>query len=220
MLWKVIARALTNEGRIYVPDALYNQLISLFHNSPESNHLGALKTAELVSRDIYCQWLDTMVWRNIVSYKVCHWINALHSIPYGVNMPRTPSFNPWDGFSADVVRNLLAWTEFEFTGILVIVDQSLKMTIYLLSRKELDSQELEHMYFDHVICKHSIWKNIITDSVMHNTSLNWIWVTKYVRINHPLSTTFHLQSHGLTEWQKQLLEQHLQDFCNYVQNNW
>jgi len=53
--WKVISGALTYEGRIYVPadNALRSQVISLFHDNPESGHFGALRTAEPVSRDFY-----------------------------------------------------------------------------------------------------------------------------------------------------------------------
>jgi len=53
MQWKVSAGALTFEGRIYMPEALRNQVISLFHDNPESGHFGALRTAELVSRHYY-----------------------------------------------------------------------------------------------------------------------------------------------------------------------
>jgi len=51
MQWKVSTGARTFEWRIYVPEALRNQVISLFHNNPESRHFGALRTAEIVSRD-------------------------------------------------------------------------------------------------------------------------------------------------------------------------
>ena len=46
--WKVTAGVLPYEERIYVPkdDLLRNKVISLFHDNPESSHLGALKTAE------------------------------------------------------------------------------------------------------------------------------------------------------------------------------
>jgi len=53
MQWKVSAGDLTFEGRIYVPETLRNQVISLFHDSPESGHFSDLRTAELISRDIY-----------------------------------------------------------------------------------------------------------------------------------------------------------------------
>ena len=53
--WSVVAGALTYEGRIYVPadDALCGKVISLFHDNPESGPFGALKTAQLVSREFY-----------------------------------------------------------------------------------------------------------------------------------------------------------------------
>ena len=52
---KVSTAVLTYEGRICVPkhDLLRNKVISLFHDNPESGHFGALRTAELVSRDFY-----------------------------------------------------------------------------------------------------------------------------------------------------------------------
>jgi hypothetical protein len=61
MQLKVIVGALTFEGRIYVPETLRNQVISLFYDNPESGHFGALRPAELVSRDFYWLGLDTTV---------------------------------------------------------------------------------------------------------------------------------------------------------------
>jgi hypothetical protein len=61
MLWKVIAGVLTFEWRIYMPEALHNQVISLFHHNPGSGHFGDLRTAELVYRDGYWLSLDTTI---------------------------------------------------------------------------------------------------------------------------------------------------------------
>jgi hypothetical protein len=61
--WKITAAVLTYEGRIYVraDDTLCSQVISLFHDNPESGHFGALKTAELVSREFYWAAMDATV---------------------------------------------------------------------------------------------------------------------------------------------------------------
>jgi hypothetical protein len=72
MQWKVSAGALTFEGRIYVPEVLRNQVISLFHDTPESGYLGALRTAELISRDFYWLGLDTIGWKYVAGWEVCH----------------------------------------------------------------------------------------------------------------------------------------------------
>jgi hypothetical protein len=47
--WKVVSGALTNEGRIYVPEPFRSKGLSFFNDNPESGHFGALRTAELVS---------------------------------------------------------------------------------------------------------------------------------------------------------------------------
>ena len=65
MQWKVITEALTLEGRIYMPEALRNQVIRLFHDNHESRYCGALSTAELASRDFYWPGQDTMVWKYV-----------------------------------------------------------------------------------------------------------------------------------------------------------
>ena len=55
-----------------MPEALRNQVISLFHDHPESGRFGALGTAELVSRDIKWPGLDTTVQKYVASCEVCH----------------------------------------------------------------------------------------------------------------------------------------------------
>jgi len=77
---KVRAGALTFEGRIYVREALRNQVSSLFHANFDYSHFGALKTAQLVSRDIYWPGLDTRVQKDVAGCEVCHRINALRHI--------------------------------------------------------------------------------------------------------------------------------------------
>jgi len=53
--WRVIAGRVIYASRIYIPavDSLHSNVISWFHNNPQSSHFGALKTAELVSRDFH-----------------------------------------------------------------------------------------------------------------------------------------------------------------------
>jgi len=106
MQWKVIAGAPTFEGRIYVPQTLRNQVISLFYDNPESGHFGALRTSELVSRDIYGLGQDTTLRKYVACREVCHQNKAPCHAQYGVNMPRPPPYNPWDGITMDSVTNL------------------------------------------------------------------------------------------------------------------
>jgi hypothetical protein len=91
MQWKVGTGALTFEGRIYLPEALRNQVICLFHDKPESGHFEALRTAELVSRDFYWLRLDTTVRNYVTGCEVCLRLKAPHHARYGANLPLPPT---------------------------------------------------------------------------------------------------------------------------------
>ena len=220
--WKGISGALTYEGRIYVPaDALLrNTVKSLFHDHPESGHFGALRTAELVSRDFYWPTLDATIRIFIAGCEIYHRIKAPRHARHGVNMPLPPPLHPWEGITTDFITDLPESTDSGFTGMAVIVDRLTKMAIYLPCRKDIDSPELTRMFFEHVICKHGVPDNNITDRGTQFTSRCWARVCSNLSINHRLSTAFHPQTDGQTERKNQTMEQYLRAFCNYELDNW
>jgi hypothetical protein len=163
--WAVSAGALTFEGRVYVPDSdeLRSKVIALHHDNSESGHFGALKTAELISRNFYWPALQTSVRQYVAGCEVCHQVKAARYARYGVNMPIEPPNQPWERVTMDFVTDLPESTASAYTGILVVVDRLTKMAIYLPCRKDVDSPELARMFFEEVICKHGVPSNIVTD---------------------------------------------------------
>jgi hypothetical protein len=122
--WAVSAEALIFEGRVYVPDSdeLRSKVIALHHDNPESGHFGALKTAELVSRNFYWPALQTAVRQYVTGCEVYHRVKAARHAKYGVNMPIESPNQPWEGVTMDLVTDLPKSTASSYTGILVIVD--------------------------------------------------------------------------------------------------
>ena len=153
--WKVTTGVLTYEGRIYVPkdDLLRNKVISLFHHNRESSHFGALKTAELVSRDFYRPGMDSTVRKYIPGCELWHPIMARRHAHHGTNIPLPPPSQPWEGVTMDIVTDHPESTPSRYTGIMVIVDRLTQMVIYLPFRKDIDSPELARLFFEHLICK-------------------------------------------------------------------
>jgi hypothetical protein len=218
--WAVSAGALTYEGRVYVPEGLRSKVTALHHDNPESGHFGALKTAELVSRNFYWPALPTSVRQYVAGCEVCHRIKAARHPRHGVNMPIEPPNQPWEGVTMDFVTDLPESTESAYTGILVVVDRLTKMAIYLPCRKDVDSPELARTFFEEVICKHGVPSNIVTDRGSQFTSRFWNRVCSHLSIDHQLSTSFHPQTDGQTERQNQTMEQYLRAFATYEQDNW
>jgi len=80
MLCNIIPGALTNNGWIYAPETLRNQMISLLHNTPVSGHFADLKTAKLISRDFYSLGLVLATGPGYPA-AVCDWIRTGQSSP-------------------------------------------------------------------------------------------------------------------------------------------
>jgi hypothetical protein len=123
--WKVTTGVLTYAGRMYVPldNLLRNNVISVFHHNPESDHFRALKTAELVSRDFHCPARDATVRKYIAGCKLCPRIKALLHAHHGTNMPLAPPSRPREGVTMDFVTDLPESTASGYMGILVIIDR-------------------------------------------------------------------------------------------------
>jgi len=120
----------------------------------------------------------------------------------------------------DFVTALSESTASGYTGILVIVDRFTKLAIYLPCRIYINSPELTQMFFKHVICKRGVPDNIVTNHRKEFTSRFCERVISHLSINHRLSTVFHPQNDAQKERQNQTMEQYLQAFCNYEQDNW
>jgi len=218
--WKVVAGALTYKGRIYVPEPLCSKVICLFHDNPESAHFGPLWTAELVSRDFYWPAMDATVRKYVARCEVCDWIKAPRHERHGTNIPLPPPHWPWEEVSMDFATDRPESMASAYKGIFVIADRLNMMAIYLPCRKDIDSPELAGMFFEQVISKHSIPDNIIAERGTQFTSRFWNRVCSHMSINHRLLTVFHPQTDGQPERLKQTMEQYLQAFSNYKQDNW
>jgi len=105
---KVLAGALSYEGRIYIPAVaqLRGKGISLFYDNPESGHFGALKTTELVSRDFYWPAMGSNILKYVTGCEVCHWIEVRWNARHGRNMPLETPSRPWEGVTMDFITYL------------------------------------------------------------------------------------------------------------------
>ena len=120
----VLGGVLTYERRIYIPavDSLRGKVISLFHDNSESRHFGALRTSELVSRDIYWPVLDSRVNKYVSGCKVCHRMKAPRHGWHAINMPLEAPSQAWEGVTMEFITDLPESTALGYTGILVILN--------------------------------------------------------------------------------------------------
>jgi len=101
-----------------------------------------------------------------------------------------------------------------FTAILVVVDWLSKQADFIPTHNTITSLELAKLFLLHVFSKHSVPAHIISD---HGTEFisHFFWsLRKALNMCLHFTSGYHLEGDGQT------LEQYLQIYCNYQQDNW
>jgi len=84
----------------------------------------------------------------------------------------------------------------------------------------MDSKKLADHFLRQVIRPHGLPSSIVSDRGSLFTSDFWKQVTEALGNSRNLSTAFHTQTDGQTERANATLEQYLQAYCNYQQDDW
>ena len=107
-----------------------------------------------------------------------------------------------------------------YNNILVIVDRFSKETVFVLCTKEETTFLTTELFRDHVWCQHGLPSTVVSDhgSVFASNFLGELY--KLLGIKCKMSTAFHPQTDGQTEWLNHEINQYLQTYINDRQNEW
>jgi len=126
----------------------------------------------------------------------------------------------WQGSElAEIVTWVLQDVTSSYTLILVIVDHLSKQSLFILTHDTITSPQLAQLFVLHVFSKHCVPSHITSDHGMEFVS-HFFW-SLGTALDMKLHFTFgyHPEGDGQTEWTNQTLEQYLQVYCNYQQDN-
>jgi transposase InsO family protein len=104
-----------------------------------------------------------------------------------------------------------------YNSILVIVNCLTKWVIFIPTSTRLTSPQLTQLVIDHVIAQHGVPESIVSDRGSKFVSKFWKHVTDKIGIKLRLSTAYHPQTNGQTERVNQIIEQYLQCYGLYLQ---
>ena len=93
------------------------------------------------------------------------------------------------------------------------------MVYYELHKITMNTPNLAEIMIDVVVCHHGLPDSIVTDRGSLLISKFWSLLCYFFGIKRRLSTAFHPQTDGQTEWQKSIMETYLQAFVNFKQND-
>src|SRR5882724_9012511 len=125
---------------------------------------------------------------------------------------------PWDSISMDFIEGLPLSEGRDM--ILVVVCHLTKMALFIPTFREIDAEDLACIFLSQVFAKHGTPTDIVSDRGKHFISQFWRSLCQLLGIKANLSTAYHPEMDGQTEWVNQILEQYLWVYINYQQDDW
>ncbi|MBW0580999.1 hypothetical protein O181_120714 [Austropuccinia psidii MF-1] len=108
----------------------------------------------------------------------------------------------------------------KFYLILVVVDRFSKIAIFIPAYEKITALELAQIFIIHVFFKHGLPVSIVSDGGSLFVSSFWTNLCQKLKISRDLSTAYHPETDGQTERVNQILEQYLQMYVSYHQDDW
>jgi hypothetical protein len=92
--------------------------------------------------------------------------------------------------------------------------------VILIPLKNTTAETVAHNFLCYVVAYHWLPDVIVSDCGTQVTSYFWAILTKMMRITHRLSTAWHPQTDGSTEWMNSTIEAYLRAYIKWAQSNW
>ena len=145
-------------------------------------------------------------------------------LPYGkLQSPQTPT-QAWKSIALDFIVKLPLseepLTKVEYDSIMVVTDRLTKFAYFIPFMETSTAEELAYLYYRHVWCHHGMPDEMISDRDKLFTSHFWKSLLDLLGTKQKMSTAFHPQTDGQTEWINSTLEQYLWHYVDYRQTNW
>ena len=103
----------------------------------------------------------------------------------------------------------------DYTSILVIVDRLFKQGIFIPTHDTITSAQLAELFIIHVFSKHGLPGHVTSDCGSEFVSHFFRSLRRALDMNLHFTSGYHPQGDGQTERVNQTLEQ----YCNYQQDN-
>ena len=96
-----------------------------------------------------------------------------------------------------------------FDCICVIVNRFSKMAHFVPCKKTITNEDMTKLFIDNIYRYHGLPDDIVSDRGPQFVSKFWQSLFKILQVEIKLSSAFHPQTDGQTEWVNQVLEQYL-----------
>ncbi len=106
------------------------------------------------------------------------------------------------------------------SAILVIIDCLTKQSLFIPTHDAIDSPELAQLFLTHVFSKHGTLSHVMSNQGSEFVSHFFQSLRKLLWMELHFTSGYHPEGDGQMECLNQVLEQYLQAYTNYQQDDW
>src|SRR5258708_27062372 len=159
-----------------------------------------------------------MVKDYVASCATCTCAKSQRHKHYGKLKQLPITSRPWSSISMDFIKQL---PDSEgFSAILVIVDCLTKQVIFIPSHDTVNTPQVVWLFLNHIFSKHGVPAHITLDWGSEFISHFFCSLGKLLQMRLHFTLGYHLEGDRQTECTNQVLEQYLQVYMNYQQDDW
>jgi transposase InsO family protein len=161
--------------------------------------------------------LQRDVERYIANCHTCKCTKSSYHLRYRVLHPLPAPERPWKDIAIDFITSLP--NSRGHNVIWVVVDRLTKIRHFIPCSTTIDVEGLANLFMTDIFRLHGLPETIISDWGSQFASRFWKHLCYSLKIEPWLSTDFHLEMDGETEWMNSIMEQYLWAYVNYQQDN-
>jgi len=178
--------------------------MQIWHNAPTAGHPGWDETTRRINHEYYWpgahSWVDNYIKGCVTCQQNKNLMHRLKTPLYRI--PSEPSARPFSYVAMDLITGLPNSKGYD--AILTIIDYGCSRgAIFLLCTTIITGPQIAKLYLNHLYWWFGLLKQIISDRDPQFTSHFGHAITKELGIHQNLSTAFHPQTDGLSEWKNQ-----------------
>jgi transposase InsO family protein len=211
------------KGKNYVPrdDELRRDILRMFHDHETAGHPGELETYNSVAEHYWWPGLWSFVKNYVKGCGICQQfkIDWHPSHPSYLPVPGAQSTRLFANCSVDFITDLPNSNGYD--SILVVVDQGLSKGVILCPcTKTITSEDTAQLLLDNLYKWFGLSDKIISNRGPQSAAKSFWELLKLLGITSSLSTAYHPQSGGATEWVNQEIKAYLSIYCVFNPENW
>ena len=197
------------------------EILQRHHDDALAGHFAVNKTAKLIQRKFHWEGLTAQVKEYVDACHVCQRMKAAWHLPYREMHALLRSDGSWQEITMDFITGLplSKRNTIIYDACLMVVDRYTKMAKYIPTHKMIDAPMLTQVFLDEIVRNFGVSRGIVSDWGSVFTSDYWSTFCFEMNVKRCLSTAFHPQTDGQTEWQNQTLEHYLRSYCGYQQDD-